>query len=508
MNAESFSVTRRAFFGISATFVNSSTSPPEDFFLRFLDQQRRQPTTSGVVEIGIALSGGGTAGAFTAGALEFLLNALENWERHRCEFATDYPGPILRLASGSSAGALNMALLALAVASEPTGQQIGLFSRAWLELVTHIDIFGHGKVGRSHHTILDPDALETLVRILVRDMKPRPALPRYIAPDFEMICPVTNLDGVALSLYGNAAQYVEYQDYFHFVFDRDAAVGKTYLDPTVVDKWADPGWRTLFSAALASSAMPLVLPPRKIERNVEEYLASVLLHQNPPHRDLSGREIIEIPAIANLVQTKPGFFEYWATDGGLFDNQPIVAAQLGLTGPARQTPRDPRRASQITLSIDPGPRARPQSARNQERGRRRYSAWELISKITEILVSRPALSTVMSIADPENFGLFQITPKSGPTVGSLPGSALFGLAGLLSPEIQFWDFQLGAANLQAFLRESFILPRQNPVFDRISSEELLKRAGIQINGMEFLLWVPLVGDTAVRLSKRCLPIKA
>jgi predicted acylesterase/phospholipase RssA len=81
----------------------------------------REQETESVFQLGLALAGAISAGAYTAGVLDFLLQALSEWEKHRGEPATPRHRVVLKVIAGASAGAITGALgtIALALAIQP-----------------------------------------------------------------------------------------------------------------------------------------------------------------------------------------------------------------------------------------------------------------------------------------------------------------------------------------------------------------------------------------------------
>ena len=75
----------------------------------------RPPPDDGTFEIGLVLAGAVSAGAYTAGVMDFLFEALDEWYRLRAKDA-DLPqhNVVLRVISGASAGGINGAIAAAA----------------------------------------------------------------------------------------------------------------------------------------------------------------------------------------------------------------------------------------------------------------------------------------------------------------------------------------------------------------------------------------------------------
>ena len=75
-----------------------------------------EPPTPPTFQLGLALSGAISAGAYTAGALDFLFQALSEWEQHRGEPDVPNHSVVLKVIAGASAGAITGALGTIALA--------------------------------------------------------------------------------------------------------------------------------------------------------------------------------------------------------------------------------------------------------------------------------------------------------------------------------------------------------------------------------------------------------
>jgi hypothetical protein len=75
-----------------------------------------QGAATPVFQLGLALAGAISAGAYTAGVLDFLFQALSEWEKHRDDKVTPQHRVVLKVIAGASAGAITGALGAIALA--------------------------------------------------------------------------------------------------------------------------------------------------------------------------------------------------------------------------------------------------------------------------------------------------------------------------------------------------------------------------------------------------------
>jgi predicted acylesterase/phospholipase RssA len=68
--------------------------------------------------IGLAISGAVSAGAYVAAVVDFLVQALDEWEKERTNNAVPNHRVELKLMSGASAGAITAAIGAVSLARE------------------------------------------------------------------------------------------------------------------------------------------------------------------------------------------------------------------------------------------------------------------------------------------------------------------------------------------------------------------------------------------------------
>src|SRR5580704_9999888 len=73
-------------------------------------------TAAPVFQLGMVLAGAISAGAYTAGAMDFLFQALSEWEVRRGQPGTPTHRAVLKVIAGASAGAITGALGAIALA--------------------------------------------------------------------------------------------------------------------------------------------------------------------------------------------------------------------------------------------------------------------------------------------------------------------------------------------------------------------------------------------------------
>ena len=155
-------------------------------------------------EIGLTMAGAVSAGAYTAGVLDFLLEALEAWYLQRTVAPGSVPshGINLRVMSGASAGALTAAIVAanaqsrfppVKPGSEQTNGPLNPLFTAWVdridisELLKQQDLAG----GARPVSLLDTTIID---QIGDQVLNPKPGQPRaYFAQNLRVMPTLTNI---------------------------------------------------------------------------------------------------------------------------------------------------------------------------------------------------------------------------------------------------------------------------------------------------------------------------
>ena len=128
-------------------------------------------------ELGLSLAGGVSCGAYTAGAIDFIVEALDAWQdaRDRREVSAPNHRVVLRAVAGASSGALTAAVLGAALqheipparfgASEDEAHSNPLFD-SWVNMTGLEDLLGTGDASSSEglRSILDPTRLDVVAR--------------------------------------------------------------------------------------------------------------------------------------------------------------------------------------------------------------------------------------------------------------------------------------------------------------------------------------------------------
>ena len=447
----------------------------------FPDERPRPP--EGTFELGLVLAGAVSAGAYTAGVLDFLYEALDAW--HAAKARGDKEAPphdvILRLITGASAGGMNGAISAVALRHDfphPQGpgkapdpgsvERDNPFWRAWVEEIDIRSLLETDDLKNGFPAFLNCTRLSEIVqRVIDGDGPPVPDGTRdWIADPLTVLMTVTNLRGVPYQIVFTGEDQLRHEMSLHRDHVAFAVPGlsrrppgtPTPLAPDLValpakSGSADPAWRLLANSALATGAFPLFLEARRLERPGQHYLYRNFARDG-------GAPVYDAPAWA--ADGTPDPYGFLCVDGGTMNNEPFELARTALAGLRGLNPRDGLEACRAVVMVDP-------FADPGELGLDAEAPLPAVAAATlRALVNQARFSfrDRALIQDQDVYSRFMIAPRRSDFAGakSLASGGLGAFLGFFSPAYRRHDFMLGRRNAQRFLEERFTLPRDNPLF--------------------------------------------
>ena len=491
------------------------------------DAYKRDETMQpGQFELGLCMAGAVSAGAYTAGVLDVLVEALDAFaaEKKRRRAAGEKPlhDVTLSVLGGASAGGMCAAIAAIFLdtqfppvrpeADDRARRRDNPFWRAWVEdidirpLLHTRDIARCGKLT----SLLDCTVLDEIVDGLL-DARTEPArrLPEprpWLADPLRVVLTLANLRGVPYALcFDNAAApgatidaaagstggsqpassapsvrhwMSQHADHVRFVVplakpadpDGDtgwakgdkAKIGETVLSRSTADREA------FKAVALGTGSFPVALSPRLLERNPEEYAFRAALLPSSP---IWGDALHPPPKWAELVQPawrnkgeKP--YKAWCVDGGAMNNEPLDLVRRVLSGQQAPNPRPATEAQRALLLIDPFVKPEEKEATTDP------SLLGTILPLFNALIqnSRFKPEDLAMAADPQIGSRFVIAPSRGDawdgSHSPIAAGPLGGFMGFFARSYREHDYFLGRRNALRFLRWVFVLPDSNRVFKR------------------------------------------
>ena len=455
-------------------------------------------------EIGLTMAGAVSAGAYTAGVVDFLLEALSTWydARARGEASIPSHSVSLRVMSGASAGALTAAIVAAnaRVAFPPvkpgtdatSGPKNPLFT-AWVDRIDMSELLKTRDLasGAQPLSLLDTTIIDQIAdEVLTPPAGQAPGTSRpYFASTLRTLMTVTNITGVPYAYKSvGAGSYQQgmtaHGDVMRFAVTNAGQVPA--LAPRTAPGWtyeyqldlanAPPLLLLLKQCAIASAAFPLGLKPRELTRDRTDY-------NNRPVV-LPGANAGQLPSVVyfqpnwptgSTPDIKPAY-NFVNFDGGCIDNEPFELARTELAGgPLERNERSGSSAARAVIIVDPFPQIAPppplELAKDVPlqlalfkllgvyKDQARFKPEELALALQDDVYSRFLIAPVRP--DPSPTGGPDNPATLGPWIAS---GALGGFSGFLSREYRRHDYWLGRRNCQQFLRRFFTLKEDNPLF--------------------------------------------
>jgi hypothetical protein len=452
-------------------------------------------------DLGLVMAGAASAGAYTAGVVDFLIEALQAWHEAKATGDPAVPDHDVRLkvAAGTSAGGIVAALLAMlpftghypirdlatvAAGSDAANASINLLYRCWV-LETNVQRFlctGDLQHAKAVPSLLNGTALAEIADLAVADVRaalasspPAPA-PGFFANPLQLYLCFTNMRGVPYVIRMIADESRRghlvtcHSDYAHF-----AVLGAGASEAGQVPRGAIPvnwpgtvgvpiadGWDTVRDAALATSAFPCGFPARPFRNPLSVYRARDWVGPAAASADAALGVQIDLP------EPDADDYDFWCVDGGLLNNEPLEYVRSALrAGISTHDTDDGRIADRSVLLIDPFP---------DDRGRSAARCGDAPDVIDSLFALIPVLRAhaafkpqeLMMALDENARSRYLLSPKrrtAQPAEGELASGGLAGFAGFVHEQLRMHDYQLGRRNGQKFLADHFHLHVNNPIVE-------------------------------------------
>ncbi|MGR8929404.1 MAG: patatin-like phospholipase family protein, partial [Gammaproteobacteria bacterium] len=465
---------------------------PEDFD-RCFPQAIDYDPASKTFEVGLVLGGTVSAGAYTAGVIDFLIEALCAWQEAREAGNASVPDWKVKInvVTGTSGGGVTAMLLAKAlsykfapVRKSATAKQQGNnpLYRIWVDeldiskMLDTADLDGPQPAA----SLLNSEILENSAAIIADFSEAFPDVPRidkpreYVANPLPIYLTLTNLRGIPYRIdmgSGLQQEYVNHADHVRLaVFSQgpnpqyqvrgdEFVLGAEHANAL--------NWSDAVQFALGTSAFPLGFPLRSLSRPVQHYRyrAVVVPDADNPIRhiepDWTQLAVTPIQTSQGMVaDIVPDTYHFAAADGGMTNNEPLELCRTALAGHLQHNPRDGRQAFRGLILIDPfadkaslGPDSQP----------------ELLASIVPLLSAwknqaRYDSRDLLLAGDSNVFSRFMITAqRDGEVRGSraIATACASAFGGFLERRFRQHDFLLGRKNCQDFLKNTFHLPVEN-----------------------------------------------
>jgi predicted acylesterase/phospholipase RssA len=491
-----------------------STSPISRDMLGLATVGPTKGSNGKVFELGLVMAGAISAGAYTAGVIDFLIEALDEFEKMKADPAYDGPrhSVMIPVMTGASAGGMTASIATLQLFHEiehvrpgaaPPAPKMNRLYSSWVSDIDLVHLLDQSDLQDLDDRVSgDPEAViksvlccDVLDRIVDKafglgERRDRSWIGGRFGEPLRLCVTVSNVTGVPydLKMIGAApgADFygmLDHGDRVSFSVGGAAAVSVPVLDFATMPKpvggtgridWAathEPVWDAFRRSALATGAFPIGLAPRVVWRGYLDYMNNAKYHVTDP----GGARVAVHPAFHGAT----GDYRFPSVDGGTIDNEPLETARQYLAdkNPARVTvdgvarnPRNGCEADTAVVLVDPFPNV-VKVPPSDENGETRFGLVATMKSLLGMLIDQARFKPeeLQLSHDDKVFSRFEISParsSKNADARKLPiaSGALGGFSGFISESYRRHDYLLGRRNAQAFLRWHLVLPKSNPIF--------------------------------------------
>ena len=446
------------------------------------------PRTNNTFKIGLCMAGAVSAGAYTAGVIDYLIESLEEWQKRKDNNDPDTPSHQVEISviGGASAGGMTGIIAASAIQDkiEPvreSGSNImtpipnNKFYHSWVDLTNDemlsvlldtSDISKYGLQSALNSEFIDKLAYRAL------SATDGPVIRRkYISDNLKVFVTLSNLEGMDFSLEFQPSSTSQKSNRYIVSNHNDYACFKLC---NTEDDYDNDGWiplnfktklntETAKQAAMATGAFPVGLKARELSRS------------NKYMNDLDWFNYITKDA-QNPFKNEP--YTTVNVDGGMINNEPfdkvreLLMQETNLKVTEGMDPedlneiQDHNKFKSTVIMIDPFPSEPGDFDKSTE-------MMTIIKNTIGAMIgqARVKSSVLIDAMNPKEAGQYLISPvrydKTGGTEKKIEGKkaiacgSLGGFGGFISKEFRIHDFFLGRANCEIFLREYFTIPINN-----------------------------------------------
>lgn len=472
-------------------------------------------------KIALVAGGGVSAGAYSAGVLDFLIEALEAWEVEKEKGTQGVPRHAVEIPviAGSSAGSICAGILtasngrhfkgATPGTQPPPGSSrlynIWVKEAKLLELLKEEDL----KDGEPVKSLLDSSYLNKQAKTALTFDPAGYVRPKYISETLDVFLTYGNLRGATYRIPfsgGGGHDMTMHGDHQHYYLSANAdqgrdSAGGLWLSATQ----QSPLWTSQFrDNCLASGAFPIGLAARKLTTHGLRYSMghwAVPWEELPPIKSAYGVGYKMTPISPVFPPSGPEYVHI-AVDGGIANNEPFDIARRQLAGGEYRNPRDGDAATRAVLLIDPFPEPFDPSEE--------YQADADILSVAMALLGAWKNNARFKIEDlalaqhEDVYSRFMIapvrkkSPEGKPETYALASSGLAGFGGFFDEQFRQHDYDLGRLNCRLFLEKHFNLYSNNPIFGPEPVDPKWIWDHPSKPGVKLRAIIPLVGHLEVR----------
>ncbi|UYN95179.1 MAG: patatin-like phospholipase family protein [Enhydrobacter sp.] len=481
---------------------------------------KTQPVPNRTFELGLVLGGTVSAGAYTGGVLDFLVEALDAWQKAQDAGHPDVPRHrvVITTIAGASGGAINGAILLRGAGREfPHGAHAdNPFFHTWTEGVDLMKLLSPVGDSAGLASVLNCKPIEDTAEMAIAWNKgsplgtsTSPAQRSYLADPLRLFMTVGNVTGIPYSLplegeSGLAHELVAHADYLRFALAVSGGVAQqpaSRPDEFALSSASMANWTLVRDAALATSAFPFAFKARRLERalKVTGYRAFAI-----PDESGAGTTVKQlVPRWKSLPrgESDSDVAPFANVDGGTFNNEPMDLARTAMAGMGSRNPRKADEARRAIVVIDPFTDAEMLSVPDTGK------LTAMLGPLLGALIQQPRFKPHdLALADSENvYSRFLVAPVRWGGTAKIVGKAaiasggLGGFLGFVDAKLLRHDYMLGRVNAYGFLKRHLMMPEDagNPLFAGWTDDQKNEYRHVDPKtGDKFLPIIPLMKGIA------------
>jgi hypothetical protein len=467
--------------------MSNSTSlspPPTDAEVIAVVSAAPPPVPDNTYELALVMGGTVSSGAYTAGAVDFLIEALDCFAAEKTKPGSRCHDVVLKVLCGTSGGAVTAAIMARALnyqfpsqfyGAPAAGETVNPLYNVWVKLLDLVPMLDPSDLKTSVPSLLNVKPIENGIDFVINYSNPGTASVKrdWVGAPLTVILTHTNLSGIPYNFdfgSGQSQRYVNHADYAQFAvvypWQTTLPSAKPYeFSLNFAGKPLTATWADFGEYAVASAAFPLGFVTRMIDRPMAQYYYRVFSTATPPQTEADLRVLQpDWTAILNTNNSPTlGNIRYSSVDGGVVDNEPIQLAHIALSGLLGQNPRDTTAANRAVWLIDPFAGETDMSSFNMAN----IAASAGATLNATLQQCRYSTADLVLALDPNTYSRFMLSAQRGTLSGgdALATAGLDAFMGFACEAFRAHDYYLGRQNCQVFLRTQFRQSAQNPVFN-------------------------------------------
>lgn len=483
------------------------------------------------LRLGICMAGAISAGAYTAGVLDYLFEALDAWEQAKALNLPNVPRHkvSIEVLSGASAGGMTAAIASAALQTQfppinqhnytdPNTNQKNPFYHSWVNLsetnnsdmmqqmLQNDDILKDPK-GNPHKEVragFNSTFIDTIAQRALGHTVKDPQVKRpYLAADFEFLTTLTNLRGYEYNLkfiteQGRREHRMKmHRDFAHFQYNESEAYNDDGKIPFHFNDEEGCNKHLLINAAMATGAFPVGLAPRVLERDAK------YINDNPLLRIDTNNTTLVDPLHPYLNVN---------VDGGAINNEPFDLTEQILINRRKAQIKNENEASAYVqevkpstfdttvIMIDPFPNFNEIPNGNYLPLKAlKFAAPAILGAMREQLMLKvDEIKTTYSENDYSRFMIAPIRKKNGvQQLYSIACGSFGGFGGFFNKQFREHDYMLGRRNCQRFIQRYLSVPvdEKNAIIE-FGYEGMAQHYQMDSNNQKYYL--PLIPDIRVK----------